>query len=177
MGTSASQRSPSTPEWDRVRELYQQPQPPPTEVVSRIVAALDPDSRQGLHDRAVTVCLDTLLWGSVSVAERGLEPLLATLGPLREPPVLVLAAGLRDHATDYVTARQAASRFGDLAIDALSNTVFGVTAGEQGLFTVTESRSRPTTVAGRAKGTCPGSRPSSSPTISIGSSGILSPAT
>lgn len=140
MGTSSSQRSPATPEWDRVKELYQQPHPPPGEVVSRIITALDPDTRRGLHDRAVTVCLDTLLWGSTSVADQGLERFLRRLQPIPAPPVVALAAGLRDTATDYITTTGAASRFGELAIDALSNTVLNVAAGDQGLLKATSAQ-------------------------------------
>ena len=137
MGTSASQRSPATPEWDRVRELYQQPHPPPGAIVSRIIAALDPDTRRGLHDRAVVGCLDTLLWGSAAVAEGGLEQFLADFPTITGPPVIALAADLRDRATEYIAAHGAASRFGELAVDALSNTVLSVAAGDQGLLSVT----------------------------------------
>ncbi len=136
MGTSSAQRSPSTPEWDRVKELYRQPQPPPGEVVSRIIQALDPDTRQDMHDRAVTAALDTLLWGSASVADQGLEQFLQGFQPISGPPVVALAAALRDTAVDYITTAAVASRFGELAIDALSNTVLAVAAGDQGLLQV-----------------------------------------
>lgn len=140
MGTSTSQRSPATPEWDRVRELYQQPHPAPGEVVGRIIQALAPDTRQGLHDRAAVACLDTLLWGSAAVADQGLGEFLASLAPVEGPPVVALAAGLRDAATDYISTTRAASRFGELAIDALSNSVLNTAAGEQGLLTVTTAQ-------------------------------------
>ena len=129
MGTSSSQRSPSTAEWDRVKELYQQPHPLPGEVVSRIIQALDPDTRRGLHDRAVTACLATLLWGSTAVADQGLQQFLRRLPPIPAPSVVALAAGLRDTAAAYITTTGTASRFGELAIDALSNTVLNVAAG------------------------------------------------
>jgi len=45
MGTSSSHRSPSTREWERVRELYRQYNPNPLEVLSRIVSALDRPAR------------------------------------------------------------------------------------------------------------------------------------
>ncbi len=136
MGTSASHRSPATPEWDRVRELYQEPHPAPGQIVSRIIAALDPATRHELHDQAVVGCLDTLVWGSAAVAEQGLEEFLAGFPAITEPPVVALAADLRDRATNYIVASGAASRFGELAVDALSNTVLSVAAGEQGLLTV-----------------------------------------
>lgn len=132
------------PEWDQVRELYQQPYPPaPEQVVSRIIQALAPETHRGLHDQAVTTCLDTLLWGSASVADQGLAHFLASLQPVPGPPVIALAAGLRDHATNHISASRAASRFGDLAVDALSNTVFSVAAREQGLLTVSAEQAEP----------------------------------
>ena len=81
MGTSTSQRSPATPAWDRVRQLYRQPNPEPGEVVGRIVAALDPETRAQMHGRGVVPSLDALLWGSHRVSHAGLAPLLGEAGP------------------------------------------------------------------------------------------------
>lgn len=57
-------RSPTTPEWDCVRELYQQPNPAPGEIVKRIVDALYETTQLQVHDAAVVLCLDAVLWSS-----------------------------------------------------------------------------------------------------------------
>ena len=137
MGTSTSQRSPATPEWERVRELYKQPNPQPGEVVSRIVAALSPETRQEMRGPSVASSLDGLLWGSARVAERGLAALLGDLSAPAGPPAIALAAGLRSHAHQYTTDGGLSSRFGELALDALGNSVMDVATLGQGLLTVT----------------------------------------
>lgn len=136
MGTSTSQRSPATPEWDRVRELYKQPNPLPGEVVGRIIEALSPETRQQMHSRSVIPSLDALLEGSFRVATQGLSALLDETSPLVQTPVIAIAATLRGQTQQYLTEARLASRFGELALDALSNSVMEVAAGPEGLLGV-----------------------------------------
>ena len=137
MGTSTSQRSPATPEWEQVRELYKQPNPQPGEVVGRIVAALSPETRREMHNPGVISSLDALLWGSCRVAERGLASLLEESPLLSGPAVVSLAAVLRTRAQRYITEARLSSRFGELALDALSSSTMEVAAGGRGLLTAT----------------------------------------
>ncbi len=138
MGTSTSQRSPATPEWERVRELYKQPNPQPGEVVGRIVAALSPEARQEMHGPSVVPSLNALLWGSCYVAEHGLPPLLEDVSLVTTgPPVISLAATVRNYAQEHIADGRLSSRFGELALDALSNTVMDAAAAGRGLLSVT----------------------------------------
>lgn len=130
MGTSTWHRSPATPEWERVRELYAQPDPSPREVVSRIVAALDPTTRAGMSDPAVVTCLGVLVEGTQRVAGDGLAATLAALGAGTEPAAVQLAAGLRTRADQLIAQHQYASRFGDLGLEALGNTALALAALE-----------------------------------------------
>jgi len=134
MGTSTAHRSPATPEWERVRELYKQPNPVPGEVVGRIVAALSPETRQQMRGPSVAYDLDALLSGSYQVATQGLSEVLAGAQAFAAAPVVSLAALLRDQAQQRIIAAQVSSRFGELALDALSNTVMDVAAGGRGLL-------------------------------------------
>ena len=122
MGTSTWHRSPATPEWNLVRELYAQPDPSPREVVSRIVGALDPATRAGMSDPAVVTCLGVLVTGTQQVASDGLAPVLSALGVQQEPAAIRVAAGLRARAEHLIAEQQCASRFGDLALEALGTT-------------------------------------------------------
>lgn len=126
MGTSTWHRSPATPEWDRVRELYAQPEPAPREVVSRIVAALDPATRVGMSDPAVVTCLGVLVAGTQQVASDGLATTLAALGVGTEDAALGIAAGLRTRAEQLIAEQQYASRFGDLAVTAMGTTALAL---------------------------------------------------
>lgn len=126
MGTSTWHRSPETEEWRRVRELYAQPDPSPRDVVARIVAALDGDTRAGLADAAVATCLGTLVEGAQRVAAEGLPATLDHLRVGREPAAIQVAAGLRDRAQRLVAAQGLASRFGDLALDAVGTTALSI---------------------------------------------------
>lgn len=121
MGTSTWHRSPETEEWRRVREIYAQPDPSPREVVARIVAALDAPTRAGLADAAVATCLGTLVEGAQRVATDGLAATLDHLGVGR-----ALAAGLRDRAQRLVATEAVASRFGDLALEAVGTTALSI---------------------------------------------------
>ncbi len=126
MGTSTWHKSPATQEWDWVRELYAQPNPDPREVVRRIVAALDPETRERMKAPAVVTCLSVLLEGSQRVAEHGMTNTLAGLGVGTEPPALQMAAGLRNRAGQLIAQEEYASRFGDVALDAVGTTAMAL---------------------------------------------------
>ncbi len=126
MGTSTWHRSPETEAWRRVRELYAQPDPSPREVAARIVAALDPDTRAGMSDPAVVTCLGTLVEGAQLVATRGMAATLEHLGAEREPVAVQIAAGLRDRAERIIADEGFASRFGDLALEAVGATALAI---------------------------------------------------
>lgn len=126
MGTSTWHRSPETEAWKRVRELYAQPDPSPREVVARIVAALEPETRGGMSDAASATSLGTLVEGVRSVELTGLPGALTALGAGAEPAALQWAAGLRARAERTIAAEGYASRFGDLALDAVGNSAIAV---------------------------------------------------
>jgi len=124
MGTSASQRSPRTPEWERVRRLYDDPQAPPRVIVARIVDALGPETRAGMADSAVARCLSTLTRASAGA----LEETLLSLDPSL-PAATDLAAALRACAQAEIARNHEASRFGELALDALAASTLEVGEG------------------------------------------------
>jgi len=126
MGTSTWHRSPDTEAWQRVRELYAQPEPSPHDVVSRIVAALGPETRAGMSDQAVVTCLGTLVGASQLVAAEGMASALAGLGVGGEPAAVQMAAGLRDRAEGLIAEHGLASRFGDLALEAVGTTALAI---------------------------------------------------
>jgi len=126
MGTSTWHRSPETEEWRRVRELYAQPGVSPREVVARIVAALDPDTRAGMSAPAPVTCLGALVEGAQLVATRGMAATLDHLGVGREPAAVQMAAGLRDRAERIIADEGLASRFGDLALEAVGTTALAI---------------------------------------------------
>jgi hypothetical protein len=126
MGTSSSQRSPATPEWERVRELYLQPNPNPAQVLARIVAALDSDTRAGMSDPGVACCLGHLLDGATVAATGELSALYPSDADLAHAPVIGLASGLRQAAEQDIVVGQLASRFSDLALDALGTSVLDI---------------------------------------------------
>lgn len=130
MGTSTSHRSPVTPEWERVRELYRQPNPEPGQVVGRIVQALDPATRAAMADTGVALCLDAMLTGAQQVATSGLGALLEDTGlPVGGPVALSFAAALRGRAQERIVEWSAASRFAELAVDALAVTAMEIATG------------------------------------------------
>jgi hypothetical protein len=142
MGTSSSQRSPATPEWERVRELYRRPEPDPAQVAGAIVQALSPATQEDMSGPGVAVCLDTLLAASGEVAGRGLGPYLADLGTgAAGPPALALAAGLRAAGQDRIIATAAASRFAEIGVDALAVTAMDAASGHEpaGLLGLSEA--------------------------------------
>ncbi|MFO7947674.1 MAG: hypothetical protein R6V19_12770 [Armatimonadota bacterium] len=139
MGTSSSQRSPSTPEWERVRELYRQPDPDPSQILSRIVSALEPDTKAGMSDSAVTCCLDSVLDGAVAASTGRLSEYLSDLPDIEQAPAVGLAGGIRDCAEERIIADNIASRFGDLALNAVGTTILSAAesaAGAGGILQV-----------------------------------------
>jgi len=121
MGTSTSHRSLATPEWERVRELYQQPNPAPGEIVNRIVEALDEAARERLHDAATLRCLDAAVWGSAELAAGG--PGLPEIATSTGVPALDLASRVRMLAQMNIAADRVASTTGPLTLDAIGPTV------------------------------------------------------
>jgi hypothetical protein len=141
MGTSSSHRSPATPEWERVRELYRRRDPDPGHIASSIVSALDADTRSQMAGPGVALCLSTLLRTSHDLSEQGLAGFTAASAPLAAPPLLGLAQRLREQAELRLTDRDLASRFADIGLNALGTTVLEVGAGgAAGAFHVTDSQ-------------------------------------
>jgi len=126
MGTSSSHRSPSTPAWERVKRLYGQPHPDPREVAARITAALDEASRRDMTGPGVACCLSSLLRASPQVAAHGLAAL--TTGGER-PPLLAAAEAIRARAERAIAYAGFASRYSDLALNALATAVVEAVAG------------------------------------------------
>jgi hypothetical protein len=114
-----------------VRELYRRPNPDPGQVVERIVLALDPSTRTEMAGPGVATCLGALVSASHGVNRTGLPPVLLDLGVGAEPAALQLAAGLRRRAQDQVVAAGAASRFSELALDALAVATMDAASGGQ----------------------------------------------
>jgi len=123
MGTSATQRSPRTPEWERVRRLYDDPQAPSRAIVARIVDALSPQTRAEMADSAVARCMATLTRASAG----DLDATLLSLDP-ELPAAADLAAALRACAESDIARHREASRFGELALDALSASALEIGA-------------------------------------------------
>ena len=118
MGTSTSERSPATPEWESVRELYRAGVRDVGEISRRIVNALGPEVRRDMSGDGVAACLSTLLKGAHDAAQ---EPPADLLRGADSP---VRAAGtLRNRAERIVAANRWASRFSDIALDALGTSV------------------------------------------------------
>lgn len=130
MGTSTSHRSPATPEWDRVRDLYRQPNPDPGAIASRIVSALSPAARSEMAGPGVALCLGSLVNSSRRIAEGGLQGVLGTerKGP-GGPPLLRLAQALREGAERHITATNQASRWAEIGLNALGTAVMEAGAG------------------------------------------------
>jgi hypothetical protein len=129
MGTSTVHRSPSTQQWERVRELYEQRNAAPAEVASRVTAAIDPLVRTGLADAAVTTSLDTLLSASGVAATQGLEAVMAACEATGGPPALRVAASLRTTAGERVAAGHLSSIFGEMGLAALSCSALDACGG------------------------------------------------
>jgi len=118
MGTSAAHRSPATPEWERVRDLYRQGVRDPGEISRRIAQALEPRTERDMSGPGVSACLDALIHGVHGVAQR------PPRGPLADcSSLLGGAAALRLFAERRIACAGWASRFSDLALDALGLSV------------------------------------------------------
>ncbi len=116
MGTSTRQRSPRTPEWEAVNRLYDDPEAPPGVIVSAIVDALSPGTRDRMADSAVSRCLATLTGAAAGLLppdELSLDPSLSAAADL--------AAALRASAEGDIAQARVGSRFGEIALDALSS--------------------------------------------------------
>jgi hypothetical protein len=127
MGTSSSHRSPHTPEWERVKQLYRESNPDPREVVARITSALDAATRQEMAGPGVACCLSSLLQASRQVAGVGLAALVPATPAA--PPLLAASEAIREQAERTIARHGFASRFSDLALNALATTVFEVGSG------------------------------------------------
>ncbi len=125
MGTSSAQRSPTTPEWERVRDLYRAGVRDPDEIARRIVRALEPAVREDMSGPGVATCLDVLLHGVYTVSQT------PPRGPLQHCPSGLAAAGLlRGLAERHIAVARRGSRFSDLALDALGSCVVNMLAPE-----------------------------------------------
>lgn len=116
MGTSTAQRSPATPAWDEVRELYRAGVKDPARISRHVVAALTPETRAQMQGPGVVACLDTALRGAVLSAQVPPEGLLADVSG-----GLPAAARLRQEAERRLAVEGLGSRFADLALDALGS--------------------------------------------------------
>ncbi len=79
-----------------------------------------------MSDPAVVTCLGVLVGGAQQVARDGLPSVLSALGVQREPAAVQVAAGLRARAEQVIAEQQYASRFGDLALEALGTTALAL---------------------------------------------------
>jgi hypothetical protein len=128
MGTSSSHRSPSTPEWERVKRLYREPNPDPRAVASLITSALDAGTRQEMSGPGVACCLRSLLQASARVNADGLVSILPPGG--EAAPLLAASQVIRDMAEQDVARHGLASRFAELGLNALATAVFEAGAGD-----------------------------------------------
>lgn len=124
MGTSTSQRSPRTPEWERVNRLYDDPSAPPGAIVAAIVDAVGPGTRESMADSAVSRCMATLTQAAAGLLDPSDLSVDASL-----PPAVDLAAALRASAEEDLARARAGSRFGEIALDALSSAALEVARG------------------------------------------------
>jgi hypothetical protein len=129
MGTSASQRSPSTVKWERVRDLYRHPNPDPGQIAAGVVSALEPETIRGMAGASVCACLGSVLEASWRIHVQGLARVLELLGATPGPPAIQVASGLRADAERRTVAAGAASRFGDLAVDAIGTLSLEIPSG------------------------------------------------
>lgn len=129
MGTSSAQRSPATPEWERVRELYREGEANPGVIASRVASALDARTRAEMAGPGVATCLSSLLRGSRLVAEAGLPVIWQSQPAAQGPPVLRLAQALRQEAEQRIARKGFASRPTDLALNALGTSAMEAAAG------------------------------------------------
>jgi len=124
MGTSSSQRSATTPEWDKVRDLYSNGSRDAVAVSSAIVSAIGATGRGQMAGEGVSACLNTLLLGAWT----------AEVNPDAKPlsgaqSALTAASRLRLDAERRIVTGGYASRFSDLALDAVGTTALRALAG------------------------------------------------
>lgn len=129
MGTSSAQRSPATPEWDRVRRLYQPSDADPRQIASRIVTAMDSGTRQEMAGPGVAHCLSSLLRAARQTATGDPTGIWQSAAPTPGPAALHLAQTLRVEAERQIVAGDHASRFADLGLNALGTCGLEVAAG------------------------------------------------
>lgn len=139
MGTSSSHRSPATPAWQQVRGLYSSANPDPAAVASRIVSALEAETRQDMVGPGVVTSLDALLGAAVGISRDGADYLRRLAPPSDQPVLLSLAEALRQEAEQEIASRQYASRFAEIGLNALGSAVLEAgAAGATRPFSVTE---------------------------------------
>lgn len=135
MGTSSSHRSPSTPEWERVKRLYREPNPDPGRVASLIVSALDAETKADMSGAGVACCLSGLLAMSRQIATRGLTLEAMTPGL---PPLVAVSEAVRSGAEHEIARLGLAGGFTDLALRALGTATFEAgSSGAAGSFDIT----------------------------------------
>lgn len=122
MGTSSSQRSPATPEWERVRDLYRDGVRDPSAIASRIAQALDTRTREQMAGPGVALCLGALLGAARSDSE--MEP-----GEGGKRSLLARVAAVRREAERGLASHRLGSRFSDLALDALGSATLQAMVG------------------------------------------------
>ena len=129
MGTSSSHRSPSTPEWERVRELYRERDVPPGLIAASIVSALEPETKREMAGPGVACCLSSLLYGARVADLEGLLPIWEAHPRAQGPALLRLAQALREEAEQQIAGHGFASRFADLGLNALGTATLEAGAG------------------------------------------------
>lgn len=113
MGTSASQPSPRGAGWRAVRRAYIEPDVAPPAAVTRIVQAMDKDFIAGLSGAPVARVLRSLLAHSSEVVVASGD----------QAQLVAVACSLREEVVETTAARRDASRFGEIALAAATQTV------------------------------------------------------
>ncbi|MGD8238379.1 MAG: hypothetical protein PVH68_07505 [Armatimonadota bacterium] len=113
MGTSTFQPSPPGGDWGRVKRGYADPGARAPEIVSRIVQAMDDDFVAGLSSAPVA---------------RALRRLMAHAGPLAgagrdREQLAAVAQTIREEVEDVTAVRRDSSRYGEIALSAVTPTV------------------------------------------------------
>lgn len=127
MGTSSSQRSPSTSEWERVKQLYRRPDADPGRVSARIVATMDDEARGQMAGPGVASCLALLLEAARDAAAGGAVE--TTSAEAKIPPLVALSEALREQAEREISQLGYSSRFSDIALNALGTATFEAASG------------------------------------------------
>ena len=122
MGTSTYRKSPATAAWDHVRDAYREGVSDPAEVSRRIVLAVDDATRDAMRSPGVALTLDTLLAGARAAQETPAPPPMTGVST-----ALQAAAALRRAAERDIASQGLASRFTDIALDALGRSTLQFT--------------------------------------------------